>query len=58
MLKKSIILFALSVFVILIAGCQTIKGTAQGAAQGAAEGIKKDWQTAVEADAWIKKNLW
>jgi predicted small secreted protein len=54
MLKKSMILFALSVFVILIAGCETVKG----AAQGAAEGVKKDWQTAVKADAWVKKNLW
>lgn len=54
MLKKSIVLFALSVFVVLITGCQTIKG----GAKGAAEGMKKDWQTALEADAWIKKNLW
>ena len=54
MLKKSIILFGLLIFLIGVAGCGTVKGAAQG--------MKEDWQAAAKAtktaDEWIKKNLW
>jgi len=54
MSKKGAALFILFVFLILMAGCETLKGTFQGAAEGA----KKDWQTACKADQWIRDNLW
>jgi len=54
MFKKGIVLFGLFTFIVVIAGCGTIKGTAKGAAEGA----KEDWQAALKADEWIKKNLW
>ena len=54
MFKKGILLFVLFAFIVVIAGCETMKGTAKGAAEGA----KKDWQAAIKADEWIKKNLW
>jgi predicted small secreted protein len=54
MTKKGLAFFVLLVFIILISGCETIKG----AGQGAADGAKKDWQTLKKADAWMRKNLW
>jgi predicted small secreted protein len=36
--------------VIVISGCETIKGAAQG--------MQKDWATLKKADAWMRKNLW
>jgi len=58
MIKKSALLFMLAVFIISIAGCETVKGTVKGLAAGATEGVKKDWQTLREADAWMRENLW
>jgi predicted small secreted protein len=48
--KKRSALFILSILLILMAGCETVKG--------AFEGAKKDWQTALKADEWIRENLW
>lgn len=50
MFKKGIVLFGLFAFIFVIAGCGTVKGAAQG--------MKEDWQAALKADDWIKKNLW
>lgn len=54
MIKKGAILFVLSVFLILIGGCETIKG----ALKGATEGAKRDWESAKKIDSWIRENLW
>lgn len=62
MIKKSIFfLIAMPVLVILLCGCQTAKGAAVGAGAAAAslaDGIKKDWEAAKKADAWMRDNLW
>lgn len=50
MIRKAALFFVLSVFLILIGGCETIKG--------AFEGAKKDWQAAQRVDDWIQDNLW
>jgi predicted small secreted protein len=52
--KKMFVWPVLLLALILVAGCQTIKG----AGTGAAEGAKKDWQALEKADAWMRKNLW
>lgn len=54
MLKKRVLLFAVSIFLILIAGCETTKG----ACQGAAEGAKKDWESLKKADEKMREVLW
>ena len=41
MIKKGGMFFVLSVFLILICGCETAKG----ALKGGVEGAKKDWET-------------
>jgi len=69
MIKKSILLITLSVFIFLACGCTVIKGTggavvgcaqgtAQGASQGASEGFKEDVNFIKKSDSWIKENLW
>ena len=58
MIKKRVMPSVLFLFLLLMAGCETVKGTVQGAAQGAAQGVKKDWQTALKTDQWIRDNLW
>lgn len=57
MIKKATLFFVLSAFLILIGGCETIKG--------AFEGAKRDWESATgrgtalkNADEWMQKNLW
>ena len=54
MIKRTAIFFILSIFLILIGGCETIKG----AFSGAADGAKKDWKAAKQADQWMRDNLW
>lgn len=54
MIKKGTLFFILAIFVMAIAGCETVKGLAAGATEGA----KKDWQTLQKADAWMRENLW
>jgi len=54
MIKKGTACFILSLFLILISGCETLKGGVQGATGGA----KKDWEAAKRADEWMRKNLW
>jgi predicted small secreted protein len=54
MIKKRVIFFSLLVFIVLNAGCETLKG----AATGAFEGAKKDWEVAKKVDNWMRENLW
>ena len=36
--------------ILFVQGCSTLKG--------AQEGFKEDWKVLVEADDWVKENLW
>ncbi len=54
MIKKCATFFVLSIFLILISGCETIKG----AFTGVTDGAKKDWEAAKRIDDWMRKNLW
>lgn len=54
MIKKGIIFLIVCAFLILIAGCETIRG----AFKGAWEGAKKDWAAFEGADDWMRENLW
>lgn len=67
MRKKTI--FILSIFAVLLSGCETIKGTVKGIAYGVStatdaivDGVKKDTVEAANfikaSDNWIKENLW
>ena len=49
-IKKGFALFILFAFLILISGCETVKG--------ACEGAKRDWESAKKIDDWMQKNLW
>ena len=49
-IKKGLALFILFAFIVLVGGCETVKG--------AFEGAKKDWQSAKKIDDWMKKNMW
>jgi predicted small secreted protein len=49
MLKRSL-LVAVLIGVVLLAGCQTLKG--------AGEGAKKDLEGAQQVDGWLRDNLW
>jgi len=53
-IKKAIPIFALFIFLIFVAGCETIKG----AFTGTAEGMQKDWKAMQGIDAWMRENLW
>lgn len=54
MRKRSFMLFILSVILLLLSGCATIKG----AWKGATEGAKEDWEDAQKIDEWMRENLW
>jgi len=54
MIKKGAAFFILSIFLILIAGCETTKG----ACKGAAEGAHKDWESLKKADQKMQEVLW
>ena len=54
MIKKGNALFILFIFLVLISGCETIKG----AFTGAGDGARKDWEAAKKVDDWMRKNLW
>lgn len=61
MLKRSLALFILGVFLILVSGCGTITGAASGVYQGAKKdwvGAQNVWSKVKQADDWIRKNLW
>ena len=47
-------LCGLFILLILLSGCETVKGTLSGGA----EGLSQDWQNAQKIDGWIKENLW
>lgn len=53
MIKKGIFI-TVCAFLILIAGCQTIRGAFKEACKGA----KRGWASFVNADAWMRENLW
>jgi len=50
MIKKRAALFILLIFIIMLSGCETMKGAAGGA--------KKDFQALKKADQWMRDNLW
>jgi predicted small secreted protein len=54
MTKRALAFFILCAFIVLLLGCETIKGAGQGTVAGA----KKDWQALKKADGWLKKNAW
>jgi len=54
MIKKGTIFFILSVFLILVSGCETLGG----AAKGASEGAKTDWENIKKLDSRMREVLW
>lgn len=54
MIKKSILLFLVCIFMVIASGCNTVSK----AAKGAGEGAKEDWENAKKTDDWMRKNLW
>ena len=54
MIKKRLMFFILPAFLILICGCETIKG----AFKGGAEGVKKDLGAIKKANDWVRRTLW
>jgi predicted small secreted protein len=54
MIKKGAIFLILFTLIVLIAGCNTIKG----AVKGGAEGAKKDWESVMKADDKMREVLW
>ncbi len=65
-MKKTVLLLCvLFGMALLLAGCQTAKGTTEGAAQNTFstdEGLTEDtstlWYSIKKADEWIRENLW
>lgn len=62
---RGISLWALSLIIILLSGCNTAGGATKGVACGiksTAEGVGKDsaglFNMLMSMDNWIKKNLW
>ncbi|MBM3254787.1 MAG: hypothetical protein FJZ08_00580 [Candidatus Omnitrophica bacterium] len=54
-LKRHSLFFSVSCcLLILLNGCQTVRG----AVGGAAEGAKRDWRDAKEADQRLREVLW
>ena len=53
-------------FILLIlSGCETVKGTAKGAAEGMAkdyentkENVKEVYEATKKADGWVQENYW
>ncbi|MEI6631451.1 MAG: hypothetical protein WCL25_02420 [bacterium] len=52
--KHSLFFFVPCCLIILLNGCQTVKGTVEGATEGA----KRDWRDAKEADQRLREVLW
>ena len=50
MIKKTVLLLGLIVFMISLIGCNTVKGAAAGA--------QKDWEEAQKIDKEMQKTLW
>ena len=50
MMKKGITFFVLFIFLILVSGCETVKGAAGGA--------QKDWDNAKQLDKKMQEVLW
>lgn len=65
-MKRTVLLLcALFGIALLLAGCQTAKGTTEGAAHATSdtfEGLTEDtsslWYSIKKADEWIRENLW
>ncbi len=57
MLRKAFSLFIVSSLIIILGGCETLKGAAGGAKKDWV-GVQNAWNHAREADAWVQKNLW
>ncbi len=65
MIKQTVLFLGLMIFMVSLAGCNTLFRTSKGAAEGAASGAKQDvvdLKNAInetkKADAWMKDNLW
>jgi len=61
MRAKAALFFMLTLLIISVCGCETIKG----AFRGGAEGASRDWESCqgtraqiMKIDDWIRKNLW
>jgi predicted small secreted protein len=57
MFKKALALFVFSVFLFMLAGCETMKGAASGMKKDWV-GVQNAWGKLKDADAWMQKNLW
>ena len=63
MLKRFVpcVLFILFAGIVMLAGCNTVKGAATGVgstACGVAQDTQGLWQRIMHLDAWMKKNIW
>ena len=48
--RPALMICALYLLVMVLSGCETVKGAAQGFA--------KDWENAKKVDDWMRENLW
>ena len=48
--RSALAICVVCLLLIVLSGCETVKGAAQG--------LSKDWQTAKKADNWLRENLW
>lgn len=52
--RLALAICGLCLLVVLLSGCETVRG----AAKGGAEGFCKDWESAQKIDSWMRENLW
>jgi len=52
--RSPLIILGLYLLLVILSGCETVKG----AAAGSAAGFCKDWQNAGKVDKWLRENLW
>ena len=48
--RSALAICVLYLLLIVLSGCETVKGAAQG--------FTRDWQNAEKVDKWLRKNLW
>jgi len=48
--RPPLIILGLYLFLVILSGCETVKG--------AAAGFCKDWQNAEKVDKWLRERLW